>query len=220
MANTNTTKNKRDKSRNWKAALAALGIVALGMGGCHARALIDGLPTEADAPELEIESWANGGDAPIELSELRGKPVVLEFWSTQCPPRVKNLPKIKRIARGYGNDIHVVTVHVSLDKDSAEQDEQQIRAYLAKAGIDCPVGIDREGKQWKRFDFHYLPHMVLIDAEGKVAWSGNLLLHDAEKKVRRAFGEPRHDAGTLADEAMTVMAPVEGACEGGVCAPK
>jgi thiol-disulfide isomerase/thioredoxin len=220
MTNPSTTRNQRNQAC-WKALVATIGIVLLGMGGCHARALIDGLPTEAEAPDLGVSSWINVDGRPVELSDLRGKPVVLEFWSRQCPPCVKNLPKIKRIAQDYGDDIHVVTVHVSLEKDRPEQDEDAIRAYLKKAGIDYPVGIDHDGEQWERFKFHYLPHMVVIDADGNVAWSGNLLVYDAEKKVKRAFGEPRHaPAATVTDEPVSVMAPMEGACAGGVCAPK
>lgn len=96
---------------------------------------------------------------------------------------------------------------------------ERIRAFVEKAGITYPVAIDQSGKQWERFKFHYLPHMVLLDDEGRVRWSGNLYVHDAERVVNKVFGAgERTTVATTGDAAIDAAAQGgEEHCEGGVC---
>ena len=206
------------RKHRWIKAFGVGGLVLGILQGCHARALVDGLSADTAAPDLGISAWLNTGGRPVSLKDLRGRPVIVEFWSKDCPPCVKNLPRIKRIAAGYRGDVALLTVHVSLDRDEPNQDRAAIEAFLKEAGVSYPVGIDGGGRQWSRYDFHYLPHMVVVDARGRVRWSGNLYVHDAEKVVRRVLGEPGN--ATHAVESDGIPAAPVGECEGGVCAPR
>ena len=139
----------------------------------------------------------------------------MEFWSKDCPPCVKNLPRIKRIERDYP-ELRVVTVHVSLRKDDSTQDAEEVRAFAREADIHYPVGVDQSGDCWQEFEFDYLPHAVLFDAEGRVVWSGNLFVHNIEKVVRRRLGPPPVESAAPFE---SIDLGGEGRCEGGVCRP-
>ena len=184
-------------------------IFAMAFGGCYATALTDGLPKGATAPDLEIREWVNAEG----IAARHDGPVLVEFWSKECPPCVKNLPRIKRVQLAYPQ-LQVVTVHVSLDKDDASQDADAVRAYASREGITYPVGVDQSGNCWEDFDFDYLPHAVLLDENGRVLWSGNLFVHNIEKVVRRRL-EPPSEAAPVEFETIDI----EGGCEGGVCRP-
>ena len=141
--------------------------------------------------------------------------VLLEFWSKECPPCAKNLPRLKRIPQEY-TQLQVVTVHVSLEKEEVTQDAEAVRAYATREGITYPVGVDQSGSCWKEFDFGYLPHAVLLDEEGRVIWSGNLFVHNIEKVVRRRLGPPLVESEPGLE---SIDLGGEGGCEGGVCRP-
>jgi thiol-disulfide isomerase/thioredoxin len=186
-------------------------IFAMAFGGCYATVLTDGLPKGSTPPDLGIRGWINAEG----LAERHDGPVLVEFWSKDCPRCVKNLPRIKRIQQEY-TQLRVMTVHVSLERGDATQDAHAVRAFAAQAGITYPVGVDQSGACWKDFDFGYLPHAVLLDEEGRVTWSGNLFVHNIERVVRRRLGPPPVESEVAVE---SIDLGGEGACEGGVCRP-
>ncbi len=177
-----------------------------------------GLPAGAVPPSFEAETWLNTpAGEPVDLDGLRGNPVFVEFWSIQCPPCVATVDKVRRIHAAYlPRGVHTVTVHVSLHDPPA--DAAAVETFLRRRSIAYPVGFEASGTAWKRFAFTRIPHGLLLDAGGKVAWSGSLYTHDVEKVLRRFHGSPApiDDLPAPATDPDLPAAAAPG-CEGGVC---
>ena len=175
-----------------------------------------GLKRGSRPPELKLDDWINRPESLIDYSNS-GNGLFLEFWSTQCPPCVESVPKIRRLYGGYqGCDLRFLTVHVDLHEPPASDDK--IQQFVTAWSIEYPVGIDRSGDLWNRFSFSHLPHGLLFDNEGKVAWSGSLFTHDLEKILTKYYGAPADvpDPGDARSEDNPALATTID-CEGGVC---
>ena len=126
----------------------------------------------------------------------------------RCPHCRGKIPEMKRIRREYCcKELEVLSVHVPM----GERDDTpaEIDAFARREGINFPIGVDRTGATLVHYDFGYLPHGVLIDPTGMVAWSGSMSVYDAEDAIREALG--RTDSG-----AVGVVATTPPALSGGV----
>ena len=115
------------------------------------------------APELSLPVAANGTPgARMSLAELKGHPILLDFWASWCGPCAMEAPVVDRMARRYEKK-GLIVMGVNVD-DSPEV----IRAYASRKGLSYPMVVD-EGK---RASFQYgvdkLPSLVLIDRQGQV----------------------------------------------------
>ena len=168
-------------------SVVALGLVPM-LAGC---ALTDGLDAGRPAPELAVDTWvlAPGGRAH-DLAALRGRHVLLEFWSLACPHCRDEVPEIQRLHETYGpRGLVVVTVHVPLG--NARVSPADVARYAKEAGITFAIGFDADGDTTVDYDYGYLPHAVLVTPDGRVAWSGSLSFFDVEDRVRAAVGATR-----------------------------
>ncbi len=95
------------------------------------------------------------------LSELRGRPVVLNFWSSTCAPCLKEMPDLERVATDHAAALTVVGVDVT-DTAAAGKD------MVAKTGVTYPNARDPQAEIFAAFGGTALPRTVLIDAKGKV----------------------------------------------------
>lgn len=106
----------------------------------------------------------------IDLQELRGRVVLLEFWATWCPSCMKELPHLKSVYDEYharGFEI------VGIDLDEA-QDEQKLLALLAEENLQWPQYFSGDGHYMtsevsKRFGVMGIPAMFLLDKRGRIA---------------------------------------------------
>ena len=177
-----------------------------------------GLPVGVVPPLFEIEAWLNTSNGElIELDSLRGQPVFIEFWSTQCAPCVATVDKVRRAHAGYfSRGVQMASVHVNLHDPSP--DVNSIEKFLHDHSISYPVGLDQSGTVWERFAFTHVPHGLLIDANGKVQWSGSLFIHDVEEVLTRFHGAPapiNECPAFVTDSGALVQGAPE--CKGGVC---
>ncbi|KPL02331.1 MAG: alkyl hydroperoxide reductase [Planctomycetes bacterium SM23_65] len=119
-----------------------------------------------DAPEFPRDmQWLNTG-RPLSLKELRGKVVVLDFWTYCCINCMHVLPQLKKLEHKYPNELVVIGVHSG--KFTAEQDSENIRQAILRYEIEHPVLNDRDMTVWKMYDVHAWPTLCLIDPEGKL----------------------------------------------------
>ncbi len=186
--------------------------------GLGAQKIGGGLPVGTVAPPFELRTWLNTPEGgPVELETFRGEGVFVELWSIQCPPCVATVDKVRRVHAGYlPRGVRTVTVHVNLHDPPAETSE--VEAFLRDRSISYPVGLDPSNTSWDRFAFTHIPHGLLIDAGGKVEWSGSLYTHDVEKVLERFHGVPAPIGELPASAAdSTPAAPGPPACEDGVC---
>jgi DNA-binding beta-propeller fold protein YncE len=121
------------------------------------------------APELDGgEGWLNT-DRPLSLRELRGKVVILDFWTYCCINCMHVLPDLKRLERKHGDALVVIGVHSA--KFTNEGDSAHIREALGRWEIEHPVVNDRGFAIWRAYGVRAWPTLMLIDAEGYVVGS-------------------------------------------------
>ncbi len=121
--------------------------------------------TAPDFPEgLE---WLNT-DRPLSLRDLRGKVVLLDFWTYCCINCMHILPDLKRLERKYPDELVVIGVHSA--KFFTEQDSRNIRQAILRYEIEHPVVNDNQMLIWDRYGVRAWPTLVLIDPQGKIVY--------------------------------------------------
>jgi thiol-disulfide isomerase/thioredoxin len=139
----------------------------------------------ADAPELTGGvAWLNTA-SPIKLKDLRGKIVVLDFWTLCCINCIHTLPELANLEKKYANELVVIGVHSA--KFENEKDTQSIRKAILRYQVTHPVVNDGDMKIWRRYHATSWPTLVLIDPEGKVVaqGSGEGLCDDLDDKIAK-----------------------------------
>jgi peroxiredoxin len=102
------------------------------------------------------------GDS-LTLSDFRGKPVLINFWASWCPPCRRELPALEAAYAAYGNDIGFIAVDV---KEAPET----VAAFVEEIGLTFPVALDQDGRVSSRlYEIRGTPTTVFVDANGVVA---------------------------------------------------
>jgi thiol-disulfide isomerase/thioredoxin len=122
------------------------------------------------APSLDggLE-WLNT-EKPLSLADLRGKFVLLDFWTYCCINCMHVLPELKQLEQAYPNELVVIGVHSA--KFENEQETQNIREAVLRYEIEHPVVNDGDLEIWARYGVRSWPTLVLIDPVGDVVWVG------------------------------------------------
>jgi DNA-binding beta-propeller fold protein YncE len=118
------------------------------------------------APELTGgRGWLNT-DKPLTLAALKGKVVLLDFWTYGCINCIHIIPDLKRLEHKYPNHLVVIGVHSA--KFENEKDTENIRHIILRYELEHPVYNDAEYKVWKSYGIRAWPTQVLIDPAGYV----------------------------------------------------
>ena len=128
--------------------------------------------------------WLNTA-GPIHLEELRGKIVLLDFWTYCCINCHHVLPDLAALEKKYKDELVVIGVHTA--KFPAERESENIRKKVREYGIKHPVVNDANQVIWNRFGVNSWPTMVLIDAKGE--YVGSLSGEGHYEILDRAIGE-------------------------------
>ena len=108
--------------------------------------------------------WLNTG--PLSLTELRGKIVILDFWTSCCINCLHVLEDLKRLERKYPRELVVIGVHSA--KFTAEREKESLRGAVLRLGIDHPVVNDPDLALWDAYTVHAWPTLVLLDPTGRI----------------------------------------------------
>ena len=111
-------------------------------------------------PFPEDLAWINTA-RPLKLRELRGKFVLLDFWTYCCINCMHILPELKKLQRAYPDNLVVIGVHSA--KFGAERDTKNVTEAVLRYKIEHPVINDPGHILWKRFGIRSWPSLVLID---------------------------------------------------------
>jgi sugar lactone lactonase YvrE len=123
------------------------------------------------APSLEGGlGWINTSK-PIDVKGLRGKFVLLDFWTYCCINCIHVLPELKKLERAYPNELVVIGVHSA--KFEGEQDSQNITDAVLRYEIEHPVVNDADHKIWNRYGVNSWPSFRVIDPEGNLVAQGS-----------------------------------------------
>jgi len=110
--------------------------------------------------------WLNT-DHPIPLADLRGKVVLLDFWTYCCINCIHVIPDLKRLEEKYADELVVIGVHSA--KFTTEKGTENIREAILRYGIAHPVVNDRDFEVWRAYAVHAWPSFVIIDPDGKIS---------------------------------------------------
>jgi cytochrome c biogenesis protein CcdA/thiol-disulfide isomerase/thioredoxin len=137
------------------------------LADCNANAT--GLVDCGKAPNFTgITAWLNTpGGKPLSLSALRGKVVLVDFWTYSCINCQRTLPHVEAWYRRYRDDGFVV-VGVHTPEFAFEHVVSNVRSQAAALGVHYPVAIDDDYKTWRAYHNTYWPADYLIDAQGVV----------------------------------------------------
>ncbi len=123
-------------------------------------------PKRQPAPSLDGGSgWLNTA-GPVDLRDLRGKFVVLDFWTYCCINCIHVLPELKKLEKAYPNNVVVIGVHSA--KFDEEKDLDNIRAAILRYEIEHPVLNDPEHKIWDKYFVTSWPSLRIIDPDGNL----------------------------------------------------
>lgn len=124
------------------------------------------LPVESTRPSLDGGTqWLNA--APQSIPALRGKVVLVNFWTYSCVNCLRTLPYVNAWAQKYA-DRGLVVVGVHAPEFAFEKDRSNVEKALQQLKISYPVVQDNGFRIWRAFNNQYWPALYLVDAQGRV----------------------------------------------------
>lgn len=120
------------------------------------------------APEFAgIDQWLNS--PPLTMAGLRGKVVLIDFWTYACINCLRTLPYINRWARLYRQE-GLVVVGVHTPEFPFERSTANLQTAMQRFGVKHPVAQDNNYRTWKAYDNKYWPATYLVDANGRIQY--------------------------------------------------
>ncbi len=146
-------------------------------------------PESKPAPEIKAEKWINT-DKALTLESLKGKVVVIEFWTFACYNCKNTLPYMKAWYGEFKNsDFEMIGIHCpELDR---ERDFDNVAGAVKEYGIIYPVAIDNAFYNWYNYDVNAWPTLFIIDKSGNIRYShvGEGSYKKTEEKIRELLTE-------------------------------
>jgi len=176
-----------------------------------------GLPVLGAAPEfVDTQRWFNTpGDKSLTLRSLRGRVVLVDFWTYSCINCLRTLPYLTAWDRTYRKDgLTIVGVHSP--EFPFEKNAGNVEEAIERNGIRYPVVQDNDLATWSAYGNQYWPSEYFIDARGRVRFAhyGEGEYGEKEKIIRELLAEAgrpvaRHDSGAHGIEASPAVTTPE-----------
>jgi thiol-disulfide isomerase/thioredoxin len=139
---------------------------------------------QASAPDfVGLGNWFNS--PPLKLADLRGKVVLVNFWTHGCVNCVNTLPHVTQLYAKY-KDRGFVVVGIHTPEFPFERSASNVQAALKRHGITYPVAQDNDSRTWNAYGNHYWPSQYIVDQSGKIVFQ-----HDGEgqyEQIDRTVG--------------------------------
>src|SRR6478752_5339684 len=147
----------------------------------------------AAPPFLAIKEWINS--KPLTIDDLRGKVVLVDFWTYSCINCLRTLPHVKAWYRTYDKD-GLVVLGVHTPEFAFEHVPSNVRGAVRRLGVTYPVALDNDYKTWNAFRNQYWPAKYLIDRRGRLRYYhfGEGSYDTTEARIRTLLGD---NAGML-----------------------
>jgi thiol-disulfide isomerase/thioredoxin len=156
------------------------------------------------APLDRAGEWLNS--EPLTADTLRGRVVLVDFWTYSCVNWLRTLPYVRAWADRYAEQ-GLVVVGVHAPEFGFEHDLANVRRAVAELDVTYPVVIDNDFAIWRAFDNHYWPAVYLADGDGRVRYRhfGEEAYAETERAIQELLGVDEDlvdvDAGGLAEAA-------------------
>ncbi|MGV1792210.1 cytochrome c biogenesis protein DipZ [Rhizobium sp. A37_96] len=165
------------------------------------------LPIEGPSPSLDgAVTWLNS--EPLTSAELRGKVVLVDFWTYSCINCIRTIPYVRAWAEKY-RDRGLVVIGVHAPEFAFEKNVDNVRKAIADFKIGYPVAIDNDYRIWRAFENNYWPAHCLIDAKGQVRYQ-----HFGEgnyRQTEQAIQDLLREAGSDMAQSGPVVPDAKGA---------
>jgi len=162
--------------RKW---IGGLALIAVLVGFAAPAAAQDaGIPVGSKAPSVSVHDLDG---KPVDLGQYIGKkPVLLEFWATWCERCEELLPRVKAAHQEFGNQVEFLGVNVTVN-----QTPERVRRYLETHQPPYRTLYDDQGTSIRAYGVPTTSYVVVVDAGGKVAYTGVGGTQDIAAVLRR-----------------------------------
>ncbi len=144
------------------------------------------------APEFRsIKLWLNTpGGKPLSIAGLRGRVVLVDFWTYSCINCLRTLPHLEAWDRAY-REAGLTIVGVHSPEFSFERVPDNVRSAVRRLGVRYPVALDNDFATWRAYSNDYWPSDYLIDRAGRIRSThyGEGAYGETESRIRRLLGE-------------------------------
>jgi cytochrome c biogenesis protein CcdA/thiol-disulfide isomerase/thioredoxin len=150
------------------------------------------LPVEGELPPLDgIGPWINS--PPLTREQLKGKVVVIDFWTYSCINCLRSIPYVRAWYRRYKDD-GLVVIGVHAPEFAFERELANVRNAVADLGISYPVALDNRYVLWRALGNNYWPAHYFIDAQGRIRYHhfGEGGYDESERVIRQLLAEAGH----------------------------
>ncbi len=148
----------------FSALLMLLALSACGFGG-NAGGNITTEPSQSQsqaAPDFTV--YDKNGNA-VKLSDMKGKPVVLNFWASWCGPCKREMPEFDKTASEFEGRVEFMMVNLT---DGITETEDEALGFVASEGYTFPVYLDKDSDAARKYGISSIPTTYFIDAEGNI----------------------------------------------------
>ena len=149
-----------------------------------------------DAPEFrDLSNWMNS--EPLTKDDLKGKVVLIDFWTYSCINCIRTQPYLKDWYATY-KDSGFTIIGLHAPEFSFEKNPANVRDAVKKAGLEYPIALDNDFMTWNAYQNQYWPGTYLLDKDGQVRryHGGEGEYKETEQAIRALLQE---DGGTLPD---------------------
>jgi thiol-disulfide isomerase/thioredoxin len=180
----------------WATRLGVIGSAVQQMA-CAALATERALPSLSGATE-----WLNS--KPLTPGELRGRVVLVDFWTYTCVNWLRTLPYVRAWAEKY-RDQGLVVIGVHTPEFPFEKDIDNVRWAAKDMAVTYPIAVDSDYSVWRAFDNNYWPAAYLADVNGRIRFHhfGEGAYQETERAIQRLLGEN----GRTTDDRLVTVAP-------------
>jgi len=184
--------------------LLAAAVLAAAIGAPIA-ALVEELPDQSGLASLaSANEWLNS--PPLTAAALRGKVVLVDFWTYTCVNWLRTLPYVRAWDQKYRNQ-GLVVIGVHAPEFAFEKDLNNVRRAVKDMRVDYPIAVDNEHVIWRAFDNEEWPALYFIDATGRVRhhYFGEGAYEESEAVIQKLLTEA--GVSGVSHEPVSVDAP-------------
>ena len=182
----------RERRRFIGSAAAALGAARLGVIGSAVQQMACAALTERDEGVLPAltgaTEWLNS--PPLTPAGLRGKVVLVDFWTYTCVNWLRTLPYVRAWAEKY-REQGLVVIGAHTPEFPFEKDIDNVRWAVKEMNVGYPVAVDSDYGVWRAFDNNYWPAVYVADANGRIRYHhfGEGAYDETERVIQRLLKE-------------------------------